>query len=264
MSEAPTPSEEGAALRPGPGRGAGSAGAGRCWAARRAHRCGRRSGSAPGWSDAVDVALVAVGGYGRREPAAGSDLDLVLLHRDGVGVRPLTDALWYPVWDSGVGLDHAVRTVRQAITVAGEDLKAALGLLDARHVAGDAALTEELRREGGSRVGGATPRRRLPELMEAVRTRAERFGGGSPSASNRTSARRPAAGSATSMRSTRSRRPGSATPPIRGCVRPTAGCWTSGMAKPAPSLRARGSDRPGGAGPDGGRGGIGRRGRRRA
>jgi [protein-PII] uridylyltransferase len=125
--------------------------------------------------DAVDVALVAVGGYGRREPAAGSDLDLLLLHREGVSVTSLADLLWYPIWDAGVGLDHSVRTVEQAIAVARSDLKVALGLLDARHIAGDEALTGEIhqlmyamwRRDAG---------KRLPELVEAVRGRTERSG----------------------------------------------------------------------------------------
>ena len=59
------------------------------------------------------VALVAVGGHGRGELAPGSDLDLWLLHepkRDGVAA--VADRLWYPIWDSGVKLGHAVRTVR--------------------------------------------------------------------------------------------------------------------------------------------------------
>ena len=60
-----------------------------------------------------DVALVAVGGYGRREPAPGSDLDLLLLHRDRADVKAVADRLWYPVWDAGVGLDHSVRTVAE-------------------------------------------------------------------------------------------------------------------------------------------------------
>ncbi|HVS67388.1 MAG TPA: [protein-PII] uridylyltransferase, partial [Mycobacteriales bacterium] len=65
--------------------------------------------------DADGVALVAVGGYGRREPAAGSDLDLVLLHADGVEVEELANSIWYPIWDAGVGLDHSVRTVDEAV-----------------------------------------------------------------------------------------------------------------------------------------------------
>jgi [protein-PII] uridylyltransferase len=125
--------------------------------------------------DAPDVALVAVGGYGRREPAPGSDLDLVLLHRDGVDVDALAESLWYPIWDAGVGLDHSVRTVDQAISVAANDLKAMLGMLDARHVAGDPALSSELHDKAYA-VWRRDARRRLPELVEMVRDRAQRWG----------------------------------------------------------------------------------------
>jgi [protein-PII] uridylyltransferase len=124
---------------------------------------------------ATDVALVAVGGYGRREPAAGSDLDLLLVHRERVDVAAVVDALWYPIWDAGVGLDHSVRTVDQAVAVAREDLKAALGLLDARHVAGDRVLSEQLHELVFS-TWRRDARKRLPELIDAVRGRAERWG----------------------------------------------------------------------------------------
>jgi [protein-PII] uridylyltransferase len=94
---------------------------------------------------APDVALVAVGSLGRREPSPCSDLDLVLLHTGRGPVGELADSIWYPIWDSGIGLDHSVRTPDEALRVAGQDLKALLGLLDVRHVAGDQALTERLR-----------------------------------------------------------------------------------------------------------------------
>jgi [protein-PII] uridylyltransferase len=92
-----------------------------------------------------DVALVAVGGYGRRELLPRSDLDVVLLHAGRDNIAGIADRIWYPVWDSGAELDHAVRTVPQARRVAKADLKVALGLLSARHVAGDPDLTERLR-----------------------------------------------------------------------------------------------------------------------
>lgn len=125
--------------------------------------------------DAADVALVAVGGYGRREPAPGSDLDLILLHRDGVDVASLADSIWYPIWDSGVGLDHSVRTVAQAVSVAGDDLKAVMGMLDARHVAGDPSLSAEMHSMIYA-LWRKDFRKRLPELVDAVRSRAERYG----------------------------------------------------------------------------------------
>ena len=122
------------------------------------------------------VALVATGAYGRGEPAPGSDLDLMLLHdRSPAEVAPLAERLWRPIWDAGLRLDHSVRTVEEALEVADQDLKTALGLLDARHVAGDAALTQALRERTLERWR-AGARRRLAELRESCRVRAERHG----------------------------------------------------------------------------------------
>ncbi len=91
------------------------------------------------------VALVALGGYGRRELLPGSDLDVLLLHDGRAGIAAMADRIWYPIWDSGTRLDHAVRTIVEARRVARGDLKVALGLLHARHVAGDPELTSTLR-----------------------------------------------------------------------------------------------------------------------
>jgi [protein-PII] uridylyltransferase len=118
-----------------------------------------------------NLALVAVGGLGRREPAPCSDLDLVLLH-DGKldGLAELADAIWYPIWDSKIGLDHSVRTPEQALAVAKTDLKALLGLLDIRHLAGDPGLTGRVR---GSvlDVWRATAAKRLPEMKTLAQER---------------------------------------------------------------------------------------------
>lgn len=124
--------------------------------------------------DAPGVALVAVGGYGRGELSPGSDLDVVLLHDGGrkpAALSALAEGLWYPVWDAKVKLDHSVRSVREARDVARGDLPAALGLLTARHVAGDRGLTEQLRTTARSDWRAAAPGR-LPELRA---TRAERL-----------------------------------------------------------------------------------------
>lgn len=90
------------------------------------------------------VALVAVGALGRRELVPHSDLDLVLLHEAGTDVDRLAEQIWYLLWDAGIGLDHSVRTPGQAVQVAATDLRAAFGLLEARHIAGDPALTEKV------------------------------------------------------------------------------------------------------------------------
>ncbi|MGW4379633.1 [protein-PII] uridylyltransferase [Kitasatospora sp. NPDC004531] len=120
------------------------------------------------------TALVAVGGYGRGELSPRSDLDVLLLH-DGPLAPGLADRIWYPVWDSGLALDHAVRTPDGARRVAADDLRAALGLLDARHLAGDPALTAALRTRVLADWRAAAPAR-LPELRALGRARAERHG----------------------------------------------------------------------------------------
>lgn len=123
------------------------------------------------------MALVAVGGYGRGELSPRSDLDLLLLHdgRDDKAVAALADRLWYPVWDLGLDLDHSVRTPQQARKTAGEDVKVQLGLLDARHLAGDLGLTASLRTAVLADWRNQAPRR-LPELRDLCAERAERQG----------------------------------------------------------------------------------------
>ena len=122
-----------------------------------------------------DVALVAVGGYGRREMLPRSDLDVLLLHGGRDDIAGIADRIWYPVWDSGAELDHAVRTVPQARRVARTDLKVALGLLSARHVAGDPDLTERLRAGALEDWRAAAPTR-LAELHAAHDERARTSG----------------------------------------------------------------------------------------
>ncbi|MFF3768729.1 [protein-PII] uridylyltransferase [Streptomyces sp. NPDC002232] len=124
------------------------------------------------------TALVAVGGYGRAELSPRSDLDLLLLHdgtADQAAVAALADRIWYPVWDLGLALDHSVRTPAEARATAADDLKAHLGLLDARPLAGDHGLVAALRTTVLADWRNQAPRR-LPELDELCRERAERAG----------------------------------------------------------------------------------------
>ncbi|MEY2565848.1 MAG: [protein-PII] uridylyltransferase [Actinomycetota bacterium] len=123
----------------------------------------------------TDVALVAVGGYGRRELCPGSDLDLVLLHRGRKDVASVADRLWYPIWDEGVKLDHSVRTLKEALAVADKDLKVMLGLQSARLVAGDAELALTVLDEARARWRHSA-RRWLRELREHTAERHARFG----------------------------------------------------------------------------------------
>lgn len=141
----------------------------------RAAALDRFLGDLPAGLPTTGVALVAVGGLGRRECAPHSDLDLVLLHAGVPGIAGIAERIWYPVWDAGFRLDHSVRTVAEALAVARDDVAVALGLLDARCVAGDAELAGQLAaaaREQWRRASG----RALPRLREATEQRHRRHG----------------------------------------------------------------------------------------
>src|SRR5689334_3075921 len=116
------------------------------------------------------VALVAVGGLGRRECAPRSDLDLVLLHDGRPGVDELATRIWYAIWDAKFALDHSTRTPYEALALAGEDLKVALGLLDARLLAGDATLVADLHTAAVTQWRREA-RRLLPALQELTEER---------------------------------------------------------------------------------------------
>ncbi|ORA07513.1 [protein-PII] uridylyltransferase [Mycobacterium arosiense] len=130
-----------------------------------------------GIADDSGFALVGIGGLGRHELLPYSDLDLMLLHdnkSDDV-LGKLADELWYPLWDANVRLDHSVRTVSGALGIANADMIAALGMLDARHIAGDARLSDELI-AGARRQWRSAIRSRMNELVEMTQARWERCG----------------------------------------------------------------------------------------
>ena len=126
-----------------------------------------------------DVALVAVGGYGRAELAPGSDLDVLLLHsgrpRSDTGVRELAERIWYPLWDAGLKLGHSVRTVKEALSLAAGDLDTATALLDVRLIAGDSTLCDDLARRAEAQWQSRSDRW-LPVVGAAVAERHQRAG----------------------------------------------------------------------------------------
>lgn len=121
------------------------------------------------------VALVAVGGYGRAELSLQSDIDVVLLHTGRSDIGTLADRVWYPIWDEGLKLGHAVRTTREALTLAADDLDTATSLLQVRHVAGAEDLTDDLERRAIEQWQKRS-KRWLEDLSRRVRERHETAG----------------------------------------------------------------------------------------
>jgi len=87
-----------------------------------------------------------VGGYGRGELSPHSDIDLLFLASGRTDVTAGTlRGLLYPLWDAGFQVGHALRTPKETIQRAGDDLDAATALLSARPIAGNSGPYEELR-----------------------------------------------------------------------------------------------------------------------
>ncbi len=123
-------------------------------------------------------ALVATGGWARRELAPHSDIDFIVLHEnDEAGAKQVCDRLLYPLWDEKLAIGHSVREPRAAARLAKDDLATATALLDARHIAGDRKLTAELVRATlGHLAPGGNPNDLVAALAAEKKARHDRFG----------------------------------------------------------------------------------------
>lgn len=124
------------------------------------------------------LALIATGGWARRELAPYSDIDFVVLYDgDEAAARELSDRLLYPLWDDKLAIGHAVREPSAAAGLAKDDVATATALLDARHIAGDRRLTSDLVRATLIALApGGNPNELITKLATQNRARHDRFG----------------------------------------------------------------------------------------
>lgn len=131
------------------------------------------------WEQPHGIGLAAVGSLARHQLGPCSDLDLVVMYDphevDESTVTTIANHLWYPLWDSGLDLDHSVRTRQQCEAVTDSDLPAAMGWLDVLPVAGDVQVVQETAESILQRWRKAATKR-LSELEQSADERAERFG----------------------------------------------------------------------------------------
>ncbi|MGH6895273.1 MAG: [protein-PII] uridylyltransferase [Geminicoccaceae bacterium] len=94
------------------------------------------------------LAVVAVGGYGRAELAPYSDIDLLFLHpyKRTAHTEQMIEFLLYRLWDLGLKVGQATRSIAECVRGARADLTTCTNLLEARFLWGDAALFEEFQR----------------------------------------------------------------------------------------------------------------------
>lgn len=110
------------------------------------------------------AAVVAVGGYGRREMCPFSDVDLIVLHARRDDVTAPAKALAYDLWDMGLELGYALHTPGEALRLSAQRLDSQTSFLDARLVVGNAELVAEWVADSVARA-----RRSLPAFLEQLR-----------------------------------------------------------------------------------------------
>jgi [protein-PII] uridylyltransferase len=124
------------------------------------------------------LAIIALGGYGRQELAPYSDIDLLFLHRnrrDETLAQELSETILYLLWDVGFTVGHSLRSLRQCIEIAGEDTTSRTALLDARLLWGSPALFAQLTQRLDEDVR-AQSHTLLDELMTERSIRYDKFG----------------------------------------------------------------------------------------
>jgi [protein-PII] uridylyltransferase len=126
------------------------------------------------------IAVVALGGYGRRELAPCSDVDLLFLHADRADedIRALVEHALALLWDAGLTVGHSFRTVGECVAMGKDDLHSRTALSEARLVTGSATLFTRLIEQMDALVFGSA--RATESFLESLRfdlgERYERFG----------------------------------------------------------------------------------------
>ncbi len=97
-------------------------------------------------SDTEHMAIVATGGYGRGLQAPGSDIDLlfVLPYKQTAWGEQVAEAILYCLWDTGLKVGHATRSVNECIRQAKADMTIRTAILESRFLLGDRTLFDEL------------------------------------------------------------------------------------------------------------------------
>jgi len=123
-------------------------------------------------------AIIALGGYGRKEQCLHSDVDVLLLFKKKVPdeAKDLVQEVFYPLWDIGLEVAHATRSLRESATLASQDFEVLTSLLDARFLCGISALYSDLMERLRGKVLRRHGRAYVAWLAERNRERHSRYG----------------------------------------------------------------------------------------
>jgi [protein-PII] uridylyltransferase len=139
------------------------------------------SASRVGPAMAIDknpYAIVGLGGYGRGEQCIHSDVDLLILFEKQVPneAEELVREYVYPLWDLGLDIGYAIRSLKDCIQIAKTDYETLTSMLDARFVCGISTVYAKLAFQLNERITGRFTTKVIRWLVDRNRKRHENYG----------------------------------------------------------------------------------------
>ncbi len=124
------------------------------------------------------ISVIAVGGYGRRELAPHSDVDLLFLlpYKPTPWIEQVVEYVLYVLWDLRLKVGHATRSLDECLRRARRDVTIRTALLEARRVAGDTALWGAFRRRFAADLRKGSGRRFVRDKLDERKRRHHRMG----------------------------------------------------------------------------------------
>ncbi len=129
-------------------------------------------------TDLKDIAIIALGSYGRRELCPFSDIDLMVLHnlKDKALITQVSEKIFYPLWDLGLQVGHGTRTIKESLSQASTNFELQTALLDTRLVAGDPVFFYKLQDSLIKRTRSRGGRRFLQNILKEGAARHAQYG----------------------------------------------------------------------------------------
>ncbi|MBW1894974.1 MAG: hypothetical protein JRI91_14965 [Deltaproteobacteria bacterium] len=123
-------------------------------------------------------AIVALGGYGRKEQCVFSDVDILFLFGKKVPLEAekLVQEIIYPLWDIGMDVGHCTRSISENLKLAREDFEVLTSLLDSRFICGMSNLYSELNNRIESKVIKTTKNKIISKLTKDMKARHAKMG----------------------------------------------------------------------------------------
>jgi [protein-PII] uridylyltransferase len=129
-------------------------------------------------ADREQMAIAAVGGYGRGTLAPGSDIDLLFLvpAKQTQWVNRVVESILYVLWDLKQKVGHSTRSVAECLRQARDDMTIRTAVLEARYILGNNALFEEMRKRFEQEIVRTTAREFVATKLAERETRVRRAG----------------------------------------------------------------------------------------